>query len=699
MTHRRHAWVGPLTIAATTLAMLIWTWGTWPDLLTDSGRELYIPWQLTQGKRLYADLAYFNGPLSPYVNSLWFRSLGVSLRSLEIGNFLVLGGVLYLLHRLLREIAGELATVVACVMFMALFAFGQFVPAGNYNFMCPYSHELTHGLLLALVALAFSSSYRRHGSSRSLTASGLALGLCFLTKAEVFLAAGLATITGVVASGWLDGSGKRGVRACILLLTMAAVPPLLAFLLLWRGMPASEAALGVLGTWPWVLTKQIAASPFYRSIQGTQAFAANLTLMLRWALLDAVLVGVLPGIALVLGKRGRESLAPFVLLVFATLVVGGALSVDPLTWPNVVRPLPVAIGVMVCSLVWTARARRRVGQPLGDVIPSLSWSVFSLVLLGKMLFNVRLGHYGFVLAMPATLLSVVALVDWLPRAVAARGAAATLPRSGGLLLLVLVVLAHLLMQHTMRAASTYLVGAGADGFYAGKRALVVNQALHDIEQRLGPDETLAAFPDATMVNFLARRRNPSPYLNLMPLELSIWDEDSIVGALDAAPPDYVALVHKDTTEYGYRFFGKDYGRRVGAWIEAHYREVALFGARPFLGDGFGILLLRRVPPWTQGSSLPRERPKPFLGPPAPWEWANNADTLAPGTPLLCLPALLRGRPFHEQSGRQRSLLEAPLWPRPAGGRDSARRSLFLHRCRPAMDRARVARRVRLRYRL
>ncbi|HEY1628509.1 MAG TPA: hypothetical protein VGF52_01550, partial [Tepidisphaeraceae bacterium] len=51
-----------IAISLTFLIMLAWTWGTWPDPIVDFGRELYVPWQLTQGKILYRDIAYFNGP-------------------------------------------------------------------------------------------------------------------------------------------------------------------------------------------------------------------------------------------------------------------------------------------------------------------------------------------------------------------------------------------------------------------------------------------------------------------------------------------------------------------------------------------------------------------------------------------------------------------------------------------------------------
>lgn len=40
------AYCGPTTVAATTLAMLVWSWGTWPDVLVDFGRELYVPGSL-----------------------------------------------------------------------------------------------------------------------------------------------------------------------------------------------------------------------------------------------------------------------------------------------------------------------------------------------------------------------------------------------------------------------------------------------------------------------------------------------------------------------------------------------------------------------------------------------------------------------------------------------------------------------------
>jgi hypothetical protein len=78
--------------------LLAWTWGTWPDVLVDFGRELYVPWQLAQGKRVYTDIAYFNGPLSLYFNTLVFHVFGIGLSTLVWVNVALVAAILALLH-------------------------------------------------------------------------------------------------------------------------------------------------------------------------------------------------------------------------------------------------------------------------------------------------------------------------------------------------------------------------------------------------------------------------------------------------------------------------------------------------------------------------------------------------------------------------------------------------------------------------
>src|SRR5262245_32872347 len=113
--------------------MAIWSWGTWPDVLVDFGRELYVPWQLAQGKVLYRDIAHFNGPLSSYVNALWFSLFGVSLRTIVLCNIAIIGLFLGLCYDVLRRIGGKLSAAGACIGFVAVLSFGTLVKTVHCN--------------------------------------------------------------------------------------------------------------------------------------------------------------------------------------------------------------------------------------------------------------------------------------------------------------------------------------------------------------------------------------------------------------------------------------------------------------------------------------------------------------------------------------------------------------------------------------
>jgi hypothetical protein len=62
----------------------------------------------------------------------------------------------------------------------------------------------------------------------------------------------------------------------------------------------------------------------------------------------------------------------------------------------------------------------------------LTLTIFALVLLAKMALRVTVIHYGFVLALPGTLLLTAAAVAWFPAWVAARGGSAWVARVGAL---------------------------------------------------------------------------------------------------------------------------------------------------------------------------------------------------------------------------------------------------------------------------
>lgn len=60
----------------------------------------------------------------------------------------------------------------------------------------------------------------------------------------------------------------------------------------------------------------------------------------------------------------------------------------------------------------------------------------------------------------------------------------------------------------------------------------------------------------------------------------MFGEEPMLDALKASPPDAVVLVHRETSEYGVPFFGRDYGSRLYAWVRERYRPVKLWSLDP-----------------------------------------------------------------------------------------------------------------------
>ena len=589
-TSRVARWGGPALIAAAAAAMLCSTWGTWPDVLVDFGRELYVPWQIAEGKALYRDIVHLRGPLSSYANALAFALFGTSLRTMVACNLVLLAALVAMLYRLLVEIGGRLAATLACLTFVGVFAFGQLTVYGNYNFVCPYAVEMTHGVVLSVAALFCLMLYLRRPRRLHVVLAGLAMGLTFLTKAEPFVACAAATLLGFGLACWVRGSGWGRVG---LLVGMALVPPLVAFALLWTAMPAGRALTGVLGQWPYLLRPEVRGLRFYRAGSGMGSPGQGVLRMLGWT---AAYVAVLapPGVlGLVLRRRLRVRPA------IAALVSVGAAALlayhwQAIRWQDAARPLPVAMLVAAAALAVYLWKRRRSPEAARQVVLRLSVVVFAMALLLKMLLNARLYHYGFALAMPATLVLVVALVDWVPSAIRRAGGYAPVFLAAVVGIWGVWVAVHLRFSASFLARKTVTVGSGADAFLADGRGVYVNSALGALAERVEPSGTVAVLPDGVMLNYLLRRANPTPHPDAMPAIVAMHREERMLAAYRASPPDVVVLVHKDTSEGGYRFFGRDYARELFAWIQSEYRPVLTVGAPPLRDHRFGIQVLERV---------------------------------------------------------------------------------------------------------
>lgn len=592
-------WVGPGLIVLANVVMLLSFWGRAPDPIIDFGRELYIPWRLTAGQQLYRDFTYFNGPFSPYFNALIFKIFGVSLQTLTILNVVLAMGMTALLYRFLVALGDRWSATTALILMPSVFTFAQLNGVPNFNWITPYSHDLTHGILLAFGMIGAIWMYVRSRRLGWITFAGMLLGFTFLTKAEVFLAAFFAAAGGVALAAGSDDNPKRRWRAVGAFVAALLVIVVGAFALLHLFLSTHDVMLALAGSWRWLGNQQLLNLRYFKLINGTDDLGGSIATTLLWAGAYCAIFGVILGAA-VLMRGAPKKRRTTAIAAGAVVFLGLWCFWMQIEWRNFIRPVQLFMMTGGLYLLWRVMRARRDRPTLAALALPLMLTIFAGALLGKIIWNVRPLHYGFALAMPATVLAINAIVYVGARLAESRGGSPELFRSVSLALILVATWAHMTIDASFMRKKEYVVGAGADAFLGDIRGKMISEASDYLAANTRPDQTLVAMPEGFLLNYLARRVNPTIYHQFTPPNLIMYGEDNILTELKAHPPDVVALVHVDNVEYDARFLGKHYGLRIWDWVFANYEpmlqrngETALFGYPPFVDQRSGVLLLER----------------------------------------------------------------------------------------------------------
>lgn len=564
--------LAPLGLLCIALGFAIWTWGQWGDAQVDYGGEVYTAWRLSEGAVLYRDVAYFTGPLSPYLNALVLKGTGAGLVGLQVFHALLALLSATLIYRLLRRIGSELCAFAGAAAFLSLFCFARLEFLGNSNYIAPYSHEVAHALPLSLAGLLALARWRERQCTSDLVISALCMGAILLTKLEYMLAYGAAALVALSLA-------RSPARTWLLWMAASLCVPLMAFLALASALPASEALRGVLGAWNYVFDERITELAFYRGVMGTNFPLENARL---GALIGAAQLALLAAgyaLARFLPWRG-----PLVATLLAALVAA-LVQALPLKLPaflELARAWPLYVGCAALLLV--LRAWRERGADPRRMLAAC-WMVFASLMLLKMILNTRIQMYGFALALPATLGVLWLLIDALPHWAARWRVDVGLARGIGLGLFLGFALGHWRVQAHYLARPTLAVGAAPDTLLVDEeRARVLRALLAELDLKLQEGERLLVLPEGVMLNYWLRAPTPARYVNYMPPELLMFGEAEMVQELQRQAPEAIVVLHKPTAEYGFRWFGKDYGRSFAEWINRDYRLGTLHGQEP-LRDG------------------------------------------------------------------------------------------------------------------
>ena len=523
---------GATCVAVVFVLVAWWSWGKWSDPLVDFGRELYTPWQLSEGRVLSTgpiagetadslktsdEIVTLFGPLSQYFNATCFRVLGASSWTLYGVNLVLAAIAVAMVFSLVRRLFDEPTAAAVCVVQILVFTFSQHFVISGYNFIAPYAHEAVHGVILIIAAVLCWSEFLRRGGLRWLVGSGICLGLALLTKLEPALSS-LACC--VFVAFWL-GVARKHLGACWA--NLAAFVgglmsgPVLGFCFLVTQMSPGKALNVLTGAFSGLKHREVANLAFYKQISGLDdpvtrvgEIAAVLAVVL-WAQVILFFAG-----RLVLQRSSQASTQQAWILVAVAVCIAFSLR-GFIDWESSARILPL---VAVFAIVWTGIAglrqwRSGSEQFDGRVLAVNLWAVFGLTSLLKTALWSRLFHYGFTLSLPSFLLAVAMFCYWLPRRIAnsrherwciqALCLGIVLVGSFSIWESANNIYSQKTIEFAARGERMMLLNSKSD-----MRTDVLVPLMQYLERNVGEEETLVVLPEGISLNFYLRAESPLP---------------------------------------------------------------------------------------------------------------------------------------------------------------------------------------------
>ncbi len=552
----RAPWLSPLVLCGLALLMLAKSWQRWSTPYKDLGREFYTAWAISEGASLYSDIWLPRGPLSSYANGLLFDVFGAGVVVLALANLLWIAIAAALLHREIRLDFGRGTAFLASFILLSVFVFARYGQHGNYNFVLPYAHEVTHGVGLSFAAMWLVLG-ATEGARVRFALAGVVLGLVCLTKQEVAVAACAATMC-TLAFGFEWPTAAR-MRALAWIALGALLPLATAFLLLG---PAPFEMM-----WNPSIGELVRANTFYRASLGLDRPVAHLLRMGTATLVCMIELGAI----VLIGRRfsSARGVGPQLAALAFVAIQLALLWLASVSWTEIWADVPALLPSATFAVLLGCVHRVWGGRTISRVL--LWLAVFAALMLVKLGLQPRFIHYGFAQAMPAALVVVIAGHGVLPAWLERRGVDRHFVRGVIACAVVGFGLYSVTLQWRDYDELHVAVGRGRDAFYVLHENSRYEQLLDLLQDNVAPTETLVVFPEGVLFNYLLRTENPTPHISFMPFEFSLTGEARILADLRSEPPDWVLLLDRSGAEYGRGTFGEvGWGGEIMDWLRARY---------------------------------------------------------------------------------------------------------------------------------
>jgi len=550
------------------------TWLKWGNIIIDTSREYWVPLQLLNGKVLYKDIFYNYGPLAPYILAGYYSLFGIKTFTLALCGITTLIFMLLGIYKTARIFLEEISSTITTLSFLFVCAFGFYCTSGIFNFIIPYSFASIFFSTLTIWSSYYFLKFILDKKYSDLIRWCLILYTTFICRFDLTTPVWIAFLI----SGMLLVA-KTKINKPLITITLF-IPAIAAFFSYYVFLYATSSFEGFNES---IITaiKQNIGDPHSIYWSGINNISLNILAAAISLLIQVSVVFVL----LYLIKRLKDStsnisetfLASLTILasVTAYLCTKNILSTD-MQFRSIIIILAGNILIAIISILKN--------KSIPENIASLGLSAVALACVSRIFLAITPHQYGFYL-MPAALIAYyIFYLKTIPLLFQRlSGSSSIEPQPAITTFFVLLTLQAWSMSSNLYNTKNiqFETSRGIIMESANIEAALVAQLLIDIDKNTAPTDSLLVMPEGVSVNFFTKRNNPTKYYTFLPPDIRTVGEEKIINAIDSAKVKYIAVIYRNTLEYGFGQFGTGYALKIADWIKNHYEPLKQYGAGPF----------------------------------------------------------------------------------------------------------------------
>jgi len=556
-------------------------WGHQGSLIIDCGRETYLPSEVLKGKVLYKDIFNIYGPLAYQFNAFLYGLFGEKLETLYAAGLITAGLIIATLYTIARLFTSKAISWSIAFFVTVVGVFNTYI----FNYVFPYSYALTYALctfLLSVLALLF---YIKSSKPWLVPISFLFIGISSTNKYEytlyiLFLAI-FTLLIKPVSKKYLGYS----------LISFLIVPIISFFMLFIQGLRLSDLIDDIqiiknmlnshtlkhfysnfVGVYPQKDILIYNINNFF--ISNFYLFSIITIIYLFLALLNNSFKRIIKvNINIIL----KIALTIAFLIFFPYQIITKVSNYTSFSW----IPLSTA-GIFIFFLTkifvnakgfkdipWREKLKQSIQSlTLKDkMFMSLCFIAFLSSL--KSFFFLNLNVYGSFIIPLIFLVNVVFLAEYLPKYIPIIDKS-LLNRSISITIIVISLFFLMKNIQNMINHQNFPLKTAKGTIYTSKSLGITHYKAINYINNIPTDASILIIPEGPMLNFLTNRPSDDIYYSLLPIYVETFGEDNIIKGLSKNPPDYIFLNNRDSSDYGFAYFCRDYGFKICNHISENY---------------------------------------------------------------------------------------------------------------------------------